>query len=62
LNKVAANISLVRDGAGVRWRTDYTESENLGEQIAIQILQDQLLIYLKINSFDDITVKMINSY
>ncbi|MBE9053955.1 vanadium-dependent haloperoxidase [Nostocales cyanobacterium LEGE 11386] len=45
LNKVAANISLGRDGAGVHWRTDYTESVKLGEQIAIGLLQEQSLTY-----------------
>jgi hypothetical protein len=45
LNKVAANISLGRNGAGVHWRSDYTESIKLGEQIAIGILQEQKLTY-----------------
>ncbi|WP_414548459.1 vanadium-dependent haloperoxidase [Anabaena sp. CCY 0017] len=51
LNKVAANISLGRDGAGVHWRTDYTESVRLGEQIAIGILQEQSLTYNEDNFF-----------
>ncbi|MEA5514345.1 vanadium-dependent haloperoxidase [Nodularia sp. UHCC 0506] len=51
LNKVAANISLGRDGAGVHWRTDYTESVRLGEQIAIGLLQEQSLTYNEDNSF-----------
>jgi hypothetical protein len=45
LNKVAANISLGRNAAGVHWRSDYTESIKLGEQIAIGILQEQKLTF-----------------
>ena len=41
LNKVAANISLGRDAAGVHWRSDHRESLRLGEQVAISILRDQ---------------------
>lgn len=40
LNKLASNISLGRDIAGVHWRTDYTESVFLGEKVAIQLLED----------------------
>jgi hypothetical protein len=45
LNKVAANIALGRNGGGVHWRTDYTESVKLGEAIAIGILEEQKLCY-----------------
>jgi hypothetical protein len=41
LNKVAANIAIGRNMAGVHWRTDYTESLRLGERVAIQILEEQ---------------------
>lgn len=40
LNKLASNVSIGRNIAGVHWRSDYTESIFLGEQVAIQILQD----------------------
>ena len=40
LNKLAANIGLGRDYAGVHWRSDTTESLKLGEAIAISILQN----------------------
>ncbi|MDX2040101.1 MAG: vanadium-dependent haloperoxidase [Acidobacteriota bacterium] len=40
LNKVAANVGLGRNIAGVHWRSDATESHKLGEAIAISILQD----------------------
>ena len=45
LNKVAANISIGRNAAGVHWRSDYTDSVRLGEDIAIRILQEQRLTY-----------------
>jgi hypothetical protein len=45
LNKVAANIAIGRNMAGVHWRSDYTESVRLGEAIAIGILEEQQLCY-----------------
>jgi len=45
LNKLAANISIGRDWAGVHYFTDYWESLLMGEQIAIGILEEQKLIY-----------------
>jgi hypothetical protein len=45
LNKLAANISLARDFAGIHWRTDSTESLKLGEAIAIGILEEQKPTY-----------------
>lgn len=40
LNKLASNISIGRDLAGVHYRSDATSGLTLGETIAIQILQD----------------------
>ncbi len=40
INKLASNISLGRNTAGVHWRSDGTESMILGESIAISILRD----------------------
>ncbi len=40
LNKLASNISLGRDTAGVHWRSDGIEGLKLGEAVAIGILQD----------------------
>jgi hypothetical protein len=40
LNKLASNIGIARNIAGVHWRSDYAESVFLGEQVAIQLLQD----------------------
>jgi hypothetical protein len=51
LNKLAANIALGRNAAGVHWRSDYTESVKLGEEIAIGILQEQKLTYNEDHAF-----------
>jgi hypothetical protein len=40
LNKLAANVAIGRSLAGVHWRTDYSESVRLGEEIAIGILRE----------------------
>ncbi len=40
LNKLAANITLGPDIAGVHWRSDSIEGINLGEQVAIGALRD----------------------
>ncbi len=45
LNKLASNISIGRNMAGVHYFTDYIESLRLGELIAIGILEEQALMY-----------------
>ena len=45
LNKLASNVALGRNTAGVHWRSDGTESMKLGEQLAIGILKDQKHCY-----------------
>lgn len=45
LNKLASNISIGRDWAGVHYFTDYIESLRMGEQVAIGILEEQKLTY-----------------
>ncbi|MEM7672823.1 MAG: vanadium-dependent haloperoxidase, partial [Verrucomicrobiota bacterium] len=45
LNKLASNISIGRDWAGVHYYSDYLESVRMGEQIAIGILEEQMLTY-----------------
>lgn len=40
LNKVAANIGIGRNVAGVHWRSDHTASLALGERVAIHTLLD----------------------
>jgi len=45
LNKIAANISIGRNMAGVHYYTDYIDSLVMGEKIAIGILLEQSLTY-----------------
>ena len=57
LNKLAANVSIGRNIAGVHYYSDYYESVRAGERIAIGMLQDQMLTYpepvsMRIESFD----------
>ena len=40
LNKLAANVAIGRNIAGVHWRSDATESLKLGEAVAISVLRD----------------------
>ncbi len=40
LNKLASNIALARNTAGVHWRSDSVEGLKLGEAVAISILTD----------------------
>jgi len=45
LNKLAANVGIARNFAGVHWRSDYTASVKLGEQIAYYFLRDTAQTY-----------------
>ncbi len=45
LNKLASNIALGRDTAGVHWRSDGIEGLKLGEAVAIEILRDYSKTY-----------------
>jgi hypothetical protein len=45
LNKLANNVALGRDMAGVHWRSDAEQSLLLGEAVAISILRDQRATY-----------------
>jgi hypothetical protein len=62
LNKIASNVALGRNTAGVHWRSDATESLKLGEAIAIGILADQKNCYnerfdgFSLTKFDGATV------
>lgn len=63
LNKVAANIAIGRNHAGVHWRSDYFDSVRLGERVAICILFNQRKDYNEdwswtFTSFDGETVKI----
>jgi len=63
LNKLASNISIGRNWAGVHYFTDYIESVRLGEQIAIGMLEEQKLTYgenfsMTVPLFDGSTVRI----
>jgi len=45
LNKLASNIALGRNTAGVHWRSDGIEGLKMGESVAIQILKDYRKTY-----------------
>ena len=51
LNKLAGNIAIGRNFAGVHWRSDYRESLLLGEKVAISSLMDY------VGSFNESDVK-----
>ena len=53
LNKIASNVAIGRNIAGVHWRSDYSASLRLGEAIAISVLRDQRLTYQE--DFDGFT-------
>ncbi|HEX6750700.1 MAG TPA: vanadium-dependent haloperoxidase [Longimicrobium sp.] len=66
LNKLAGNIALFRNAAGVHWRSDYTESLVLGEAIAIGLLQEMSLGfneddgYFQLTKFDGNTIRIFD--
>lgn len=61
LNKIASNIAIGRNHAGVHWRTDYSASVRLGEALAISVLNDNGFTYnenfqgFKLTKFDGTT-------
>jgi hypothetical protein len=61
INKLASNIGLGRNFAGVHWRTDYSDGLKLGEAVALSILADQKGVYgedfegFQITKFDGTT-------
>lgn len=63
LDKLAANIAIARNMAGVHYYTDYYESLRLGERIAVAILEEQMSMYgepvsLRFPSFDEDDVRV----
>ena len=57
LDKLAANISIGRDMAGVHYYSDYYESLRLGERVAVGMLLEQMLTYpepvtMRLTTFD----------
>lgn len=45
INKLASNIALGRDHAGVHWRSDSVQALRLGEEVAISLLTEMGLTY-----------------
>jgi hypothetical protein len=45
LNKLAFNIAIARDFAGVHYRSDAWQGLLLGEQVALRLLQDLIPLY-----------------
>ena len=43
MNKLASNIALGRNIAGLHWRSDATESLRLGEEVALRYLAEERL-------------------
>jgi hypothetical protein len=41
IDKLASNIAMGRNFAGIHWRSDYVEGLTLGESVAIGVLRDQ---------------------
>jgi hypothetical protein len=62
LNKLASNMAMGRDFAGVHYRSDYVAGMLLGEAVAISILSDQHSSYNEVfngftfNKFDGTTI------
>ncbi len=58
LNRLAFNIAMGRNFAGIHWRTDFTEAVKLGEEVAVRYLEDELAVLnerrdqLSFTSFD----------
>ena len=66
LNKLAGNVALFRNAAGVHWRSDYTESLPFGEAIAIRLLQEMSLgfneddAFFQLTRFDGQTIRVFD--
>ena len=41
LNKLAGNIGMARNLAGIHWRSDHDQALLLGENVALSLLRDQ---------------------
>jgi hypothetical protein len=55
LNKLAGNVAIFRNAAGVHWRSDYTDSLPFGEAIAIRMLQEMSLGFNEDDAFFELT-------
>ncbi|MEW5925854.1 MAG: vanadium-dependent haloperoxidase [Gemmatimonadota bacterium] len=68
INKLAGNIALFRNAAGVHWRSDYTFSLLLGEAVAIRLLQELSITFnedeafFQLTRFDGTTVRIEDGF
>jgi hypothetical protein len=66
LNKLAGNVAIFRNAAGVHWRSDYTESLPFGEAVAIRMLQEMSLgfneddAFFQLTRFDGVTIRIFD--
>ena len=63
INKLAGNVALGRNAAGVHWRSDHGRSLLLGEAVAIGVLQEQSLLlnepeFYRVTRFDGTTIRI----
>jgi len=65
INKLASNIGMARNFAGIHWRADYSEGLRLGEAVAMSLLQNQKHLCcgerfsgFKITKFDGTTIRV----
>src|SRR5262249_27733774 len=62
LNKLATNVAIGSNTAGVHWRSDATGSHKLGEAVALGVLRDQRGCYnevfggFSLTKFDGTTI------
>ncbi|MCT4553452.1 MAG: hypothetical protein N4A53_02090 [Pelagimonas sp.] len=66
LDKLAANIAIGRNFAGVHYYSDYFDSLRMGERLAVSILQEQMLTYrepvsMRFTSFDGDYVMVVGT-
>ena len=66
LNKLASNVSLGRNIAGVHWRSDHEESLKLGEALSLRILRETAQTYnervsFRVTKFDGTQVVFSNN-
>jgi hypothetical protein len=68
INKLAGNIALFRNAAGVHWRSDYTYSLLLGEAVAIGLLQELSITFneddgfFQLTKFDGTTIRIRDGF
>ena len=60
LNKLASNVALGRNWAGVHFRSDGDQGLAIGEQVAIQYLQSKLQEYALKSMLNSFTLEMFN--